>query len=199
MKDRYSGRLRYLEYGVTSSPELFKRPELSGRQVEVRIDGKPVENISTVHVALYNRTDQDFENVPVELTFPAATKIIQARSETAPNAPPEIPQTQPTAGTDGKIRYDYTIAHANRINDPVFIGDYTIEGPTAPALAVSVHGKGVEATPSTNNTEMYTTVISKSINYVYAFAVLLIWSFLAFALISSGIKYIGKWFNSSEP
>src|SRR4051794_26846551 len=53
----YSGRLREFTYTLAGSSAIIKRPEISGRQITILIDDKPIDNISTVRMEVFNAAD----------------------------------------------------------------------------------------------------------------------------------------------
>lgn len=141
--------MRELTYSVASSPSLFRKPDLQGKSLHIAIDGKPVDNVSTVSVYLFNKSDLDYEDVAVEVAFTGKDgqrpKLLQDKATTPPSPTPILPitpQTQPATGPASSVRIEYNLKVVNRTN-PVFLGEYIFEGAESPHAVVAVKKKGL--------------------------------------------------------
>jgi hypothetical protein len=146
---QYNGRVRSLSYTVTTASGLFQRPQLPGKEIKLLVDGRPVENISTISLALFNLTDQDYDNVPLVVTFVnedgTQPRPIFASAISWPDGLVQSPQTQPTSAPATSLRYQYTLDVVNRGDKSVWMGTYTFEGNKAPTLRLGILKKGLTA------------------------------------------------------
>jgi hypothetical protein len=138
---QYSNRLRVLNYYVYSTSSLFPKPDLLGKKLEITLDDKPIENLSSTTVFIFG-SDQDLENIPINLRFlpvdgqPA--KVIQVRPNLTPERYRETPL--PEIG-DGSVRRGYVIGVWNR--ETLMQFDCLFEGTTPPEVSVDTMAKGV--------------------------------------------------------
>lgn len=143
---RYNSRLQYLDYLVSQSGGIFKRPELGGRQLQITVDGKPVGNVSTTSVYVYNNSSQDYENVPLIVKLKSKDgKPLSLLFSRSTFDPVQKGSTQPAG--DGTLSMRYEVPVANRVDNHIFGATYTVEGEDAPEIAVGVEKKGVEIRP----------------------------------------------------
>jgi hypothetical protein len=142
----WSGRLRVLQYYASSASGLISKPELSGKQIQVLMDGKAIDNISQVAVSLFNTTDQDYEDVPVEVVFSSPNggqiSLIQVNISTEREFYEEVPLP---ASRDGTLRFQYKFPVVNRsaTNRAFFVANYFFVGDTAPTMNLNVIKKGL--------------------------------------------------------
>lgn len=147
----WTSRLRVIHYYVAVSPAIITKPELGDGRVEVLVDGAAVDNISTARVELFNRTDQDFVDVPVTISFaptdggPAA----MLRSVVRPRADAPVIDVATEVDSLGVTHFKYSIVVANRSEDPVMQVEYSLKGSEVPEIAVAVPLKGVRVSPIT--------------------------------------------------
>src|SRR5204863_3848874 len=57
----WNTRQQSFEYFVLPSSALLKKPDLDGRILQISVDGRPIDNISTVSIQLYNKTSRSEE------------------------------------------------------------------------------------------------------------------------------------------
>jgi hypothetical protein len=145
---KYANRLRALEYRITRSSGLLRRPDIPGKEIKILIDDKQIDNVSTVSLAIYNTSDVDWEDLPVAVTFlpheGKPPKLIQSRAQLHPERSTLLPTTQPSANAEKTLACDYMIKVANRSEEPVMTADYTFEGADAPEVGISLRKKGLE-------------------------------------------------------
>lgn len=133
----FNNRLRTLDYGVVNNPALLKKPETGAAKVTLQVDGKPVENVSTVSVFVFNRTDTDYENIPLHISL--------ASPDGSP--PPEILSMNVTAGTASTeitSNQDFKLGIANRSDKPIVQVDYLFAVANPPEVTAHVEKKGLE-------------------------------------------------------
>ena len=143
---QYSGRMRYLPYVVQSTPSLIGRPDLKGKEMKVTIDGRPVENVSSAVVAVLNNTDEDFEDLPITVTFAGSGSTPPSLIQEDLKSQPDDVQHVPSApGAQNAISFAYNVKVANHNpRMPVFTASYLFSGSSVPEVAVAVRKKGVE-------------------------------------------------------
>jgi len=137
----YSGRMRVMKYTLSSSSGIIQKPEIVGKTLAVTLDGKPIENLSSIAVFIMS-TDQDLVDVPIYLRFAAIDghkpKLLQVIPKLAHEWWEEIPVTD--AG-DNALRYGFKIKVWNR--NQVVQFDTLFEGDKAPQVIVDTMQKGV--------------------------------------------------------
>lgn len=144
---QYSNRLRTLNYNTQSISGIIPKVELGGKEFQITVDGKRVDNISTVTVALFNLSDRDIDDIPVVVTFEPdgsdqRPELIQAKPRTSEHTFVELPP--PTTKAMGKrLDFAYNIPVANRSTTAFFQVDYTFAGPKAPKPILTINKKGV--------------------------------------------------------
>jgi hypothetical protein len=158
----WSGRLRTLGYYYNPSSAIISKPQLSGKQVKVFVDNKPLDNISSVFVAIFNQTDQDYEDVPIEIAFSPINgkppQLIQVTTQTSPEFYENMSLPLPT---DGSLHFGYRMKVMNRSSSAALQSSYYFEGDQAPQITVSVLKKGLTiawtniATPNTWASEFW--------------------------------------------
>jgi hypothetical protein len=144
--ESYENRIQTLNYSFVSFPATIRKPELGGRDFKITIDGKPVENVSTVSIYLFNTTGRDYEDVPISITFrgPDQSKPVLIRDR--PDLKPEqYERRQLDAAAPNELRLGYDLRVVNRSDKQVFQCDFTFEGATVPEVSVDISKKGVEA------------------------------------------------------
>lgn len=176
----WSDRLRTLQYYTASGSGIINKPTIAGKQIDILIDKKPIDNISAVAVSLFNTSDKDYADVPLEVVFTPANGrqplLIQANIKT----PTEFydAMSLPDAG-DGTVRYGYRFHVVNRSpNNNAFLeATYFFEGDQAPSISVVSMKEGLIAqraeiskTQQHSSIPWYVAVIV-SILFVVAFAV----------------------------
>jgi hypothetical protein len=148
----YNGRERELKYTLVSNSGLFQRPEMPGKDVKLVVDNRAIENISTINISLSNPTDQDYENLPIEISFTSndgnPARLIFASSTSWPGGLSLPPQTQATTTPTTLVQYTYNLSIVNRRDPVVWSGIYTFEGAKAPSVKVDLMKKGLFATPT---------------------------------------------------
>ena len=141
---QYSGRLRTLKYVKQVSAGIIKRPELNGRNLKLMLDDRPIDNVSTATISVFNTTDQDFEDVLLEVVFSGDGKskpvLIQPKIQQPPEAYEEVKLAD---RGDNALRLAYKVKIANRSNQAIFSGDYIFEGEKAPTVEVGVQKRGL--------------------------------------------------------
>jgi uncharacterized protein affecting Mg2+/Co2+ transport len=142
----YSGRLRTLQYFASSNSGLINTPQVAGKTLQVLLDGKPVKNISAVSISVFNLTDLDYDNVPIEVVFsPVDGKtpsLIQANINTDKETFDVLPvQDQ----GDNTLRFRYRIHLMNRSNLAALNATYFFDGDQAPTMELKVDYKGLIA------------------------------------------------------
>lgn len=138
----WSGRLRIVDYQVSAIAGALKAPDVAAK-LEIFIDGQRVENISTIAVYLFNRTDADFDEIPVELTFDSPTgelpRMLHAKATAPPSSAELVPTIAHTQPARAPARIEYVLPVLNRGDGQFgFVGRYVFEGSTAPEVRVSV-------------------------------------------------------------
>ena len=152
-QDKQPTQLRYLDVG-TESYSLISRPSISGQKLEILLNNKPIGNLNQVLVTVYNRTDQNYEKVPIYVELvpqdgnslqvigeetAAANKVAQSISRIANVLPSKI---------NGAVRIGYVIETANRSDEePVFLAKYLVAGKISPKTEIMVEKKGLKARP----------------------------------------------------
>jgi len=113
-------------------------------KLTIAIDGNPVENISTLRLTLRNESDQDFEDLPIVVTFAATNNrkpvLIHENIETAHEL---YDNEAPTTDADSNLHLKYKLKVANRSNEPIFVDNYTFTGEQAPLMTIQLIKKGV--------------------------------------------------------
>ena len=141
----YSDRVRAFKYQVISSPSIIKKVDLRGKQLQVMIDQKPIQNISTVRVAIFNTTGRNYEEVPVEIAFSPINGKTPILMQGIPQTPPEtFEETKLTDMGDNSLRLGYKIKVCNNSNNALFYADYIFEGEQAPNVYLAVRKKGLD-------------------------------------------------------
>lgn len=144
---QHNGRIRYLDYYVSSTGGMLSRPVFQDQQIKVQLGTKTIDNLSSVIVELHNNSDEDFEDVPIQIEFTgqgnAQPKLLLARSLTNPEH--STPQGEQQPQIPGKLVLRYNLKVVNRISEPAFLGNYLFEGNQAPEVSVSLLKKGVDA------------------------------------------------------
>src|SRR2546430_2127092 len=84
----HNSQLRELTYRVTSTSNIFPKDSVPGKQVEILIDKKPIGAVSVVNIALFNTSDQDYDDLPIVLDITSTDgkkpKVLQATYGTQP-------------------------------------------------------------------------------------------------------------------
>lgn len=150
--DYYTSRLRVIRYAPVVSPALLTKPDLGGKQLQLTLDGKPIDNLSSVTIHLFN-DDEDLEKLPIYVAFPPVDgqqpKLIYARPKLASEAYKEIP-----AAADGSVKVGYEIVVLNR--NTTFQIDCLFEGEHPPTPTVYTLTKGVKTELTTLQSETET-------------------------------------------
>ena len=148
-------RIRELEYKLTPVNGIINKPDLGSRELDILLDGNPIENISTLQVSLYNRTNRDYEDVLVyvELHYPTHDQVeVITDSYRSPIGLPResvqrLPETSDPS-TPGARRFGYAFTTINRSPDqytPVFELSFLVLGTNAPEASVEVQKAGLMA------------------------------------------------------
>lgn len=141
---KYDSRIRELSYSIQSSSGIIDAPSLKGRKVDVSVDGRKIENISSVRVLLFNLTDRDYENLPLFVDFTAEAgrpELLGVQMAT----PPETYQiVSENVSSDVGLSFAYTLPVVNRSNRAVFQAEFYFEGPVAPNASFRGNLSGVK-------------------------------------------------------
>ena len=147
--DRYHRKTQTLDYFVVPTSSLIQRPNLGDRPLSVTVDGRAVENLSTATFYLANRSDDDYDNVPVEVSFsmPDGKPVELLRETVMPER--VVPTNAPSTAPAGRITRRYTLGVANRqrANEALIKAEYVFANATAPDVSVYVDKKGLVAEP----------------------------------------------------
>lgn len=140
----YQNRLAVIEFIVAKTPAVIQRPELGGKDFKVTIGGQQVENISTVTVYVFNRSNQDFEDVPIVITASGNPRpnLISSHVGLPSEAYTEIQQPGKLGSDEQKVGYQLKVA--NRSTQSVFRADLVFDGAVPPTISVDVLKKGIE-------------------------------------------------------
>lgn len=157
----HANRVQVLHYIVTPTPKIISRPDLPEKNVRISVNGKEVESLSSVGVAVVNDSGQDYENVPLKVLFTDRLgneiKPILRTIRTSPDEYAEIPTTtRPSRGE----RYELKIV--NRSSPTVFNTEYFFEGsevPTSIEVSVAKKGLSVERQAITHDSHIDTTYV----------------------------------------
>lgn len=159
---RYSNRVRQLDYYVSGLPVGNTNPP----------------SLSVVAVSLFNKSDQDFADVVVDVTFStkdgSKPKLTQSQATTPPAQTPSLPQTRPAISYDSALHLQYLMKIANRSDKPIWFANYTFENATAPDVELNVIQKGLEANQlpigqSTNAMSGYLALVAECVSMVAIF------------------------------
>jgi hypothetical protein len=161
---QYGGRVRVLEYYAPVQSGVFNRPDL--KDLKILVKNLPVQNLSTVGLSLYNRTDQDYENVELLVDFVSSDgyqfSLLQLTEEdSVPNVEVKSPAVGEARGPSSRdsvpanvtdLHFHYNLKVANRsTNEPIFKVDYIFASVKAPTMRVRALKKGLavaEITPA---------------------------------------------------
>lgn len=145
--DRHNRQTQALDYYVVSTPSLIQRPNLGDKPLSVTVDGRPVSNLSTATLYLVNRSREDYENVPVEVSFSTSdgSPVELVRESVWPDR--VSPTTAPTTVPAGRVtrRYVLGVANRQRANDTVLTVEYVFASEKVPNIGVYVEKKGLVA------------------------------------------------------
>jgi hypothetical protein len=139
----YDGRLRMLRYTVTSTHAIFPKPVLRGKTVTVGLDGRTIDNISTVTIHVFNDSGH-FSDVPIHIRFEPIegkpAKLIEIKSDLPPERLTET--VLPDLG-DGSVRTGQIVKVFNK--GETFRVDALFEGIKAPNVSLETMVKGLKA------------------------------------------------------
>lgn len=147
------GRIRYLDKEVSKRKSILSRPRIPGKNLQVILDGNPIENLSQVTISIFNYSDKDYSQVPVYVELiPSSDKPIQIIGERAvgandlPEAVASIKNVKSSEVTGG-LRYGYEIKNVNRTHDfdfkYAFHVSYLLLGEELPNIKVNTDSKGL--------------------------------------------------------
>jgi hypothetical protein len=150
-QDAKSGQMRHLDIKVQSTP-LITPLSIEGQKLEVLLNGNSIKTLSQVTVEIFNRTDQDYEKIPVYIdlmpTEPtSALRLIRKDVVGNDNLPESITEIQNVnaSSSPGGLRKGFTIETANRSGgNPIFKANFLIDGQPMPRPIVTVQKKGVD-------------------------------------------------------
>lgn len=146
------GRLRYLDREIRMSKSILSRPAIYKKKLELLIDGKSIDDISSVEVKLYNYSDLDYEKVPIynELT-PTSEEPITILSESVTGANQLQEGVSPLDSVHrstipGAVRFGYKINALNRSSDfnYSFAATYFVLRSSPPEPKVAINKKGLD-------------------------------------------------------
>jgi len=173
---------------------VINKLELPNDDIKVLVDNHPVDNISEVSISLFNATDQDFDDVLVDLIFsPIGGKLpalIQPNVTTSKEFFSEVPWRSDSDG----LHVGYNFKILNRNTQPALLGNYFFLGATAPELKVFVIKKGLSA----ERLEIGKSVSGSLFTYVWVSLLsfigvsILFWSMFILGIKSA--KYYGRIF-----
>jgi len=150
IQDSYANQIRHLDV-VTSSYSLVSRPDIVGENLEILFNTKPIDELRRVFIDIYNRTDQDFENVPVYIELAPHEdndfKIVRTEVAGAHNIPETITPIPNVSAPNNRraSRLGYTIATANRSpNVPILTASLLIIGKVTPDVHIETQKKGIQ-------------------------------------------------------
>jgi hypothetical protein len=142
-------QMRWLEYVVLPESGVIKKPELQGgKDLKVTLDNKPINNISTVTLYVFDRTGRSYKDVPINITISPNNGKAPALIQTKRMMAPEIYDEKQLPGLDdGSITYQYTIHVINPTNEASLQVGYVFEGDQAPSVKADVRYPGLGITP----------------------------------------------------
>lgn len=142
----YNNRIRTMSCYTSTNNSIISRPDLGEKKIEVLVDGKPIENFSTISLYLVNDTDIDYEKLKFKVTFIPAVDglpIRLLRTDVNPVSPSFAEIDPPIMPVITEFRCQYEIGVANR-GRPAFYATYIFDAQVAPKIAVAVEQKGLE-------------------------------------------------------
>ncbi|HEY0009880.1 MAG TPA: hypothetical protein VGB55_14220 [Tepidisphaeraceae bacterium] len=144
--NQYKSQLALFYWSNRTAANVINKPELGGKDFRISIDGKPVDNIATVTVYVFNTSGQDFEDVPVAVTFTMPDGTVPKLISDKLSLKPEQYELQNLNSNNPKeLRIGYLLKVANRRDTSIFEATYIMEGGTPPTVNVDLNKKGIRS------------------------------------------------------
>lgn len=189
---------KYIEYSVSVFDEFINKPKLGKETIEILLNNKSIENITSIEIDIYNRNNKDFENVKLfyELGFnkPDTEKIEIINNELYSNygLPKEsiIPLQDVINPEKNKgIRFGYEIKNLNKSDSfkPSFTSRILLIGSLSPKISVEILKPGLRIRPKVWEPS------DSSLNVVKITTVLLIVLILIFLFVNFSDKITQKY------
>jgi hypothetical protein len=152
LRDTSDKKRRFLDVKVSFSDGIFSRPDIQNRNLEILLDNKPIKNLASVDITIYNFSDRDYDNVPVYIDFEAndpneQIEIIKTDVAGAHGIREQIESLQRhPSGSKRLIQEGYQVKTLNRPqdDDPVFQARYLFLGDKTPKVSVYTVKTGLE-------------------------------------------------------
>lgn len=147
-----NNQTRYLDVRTESNAGILSRPSMPGRNLEILLDSKPIDNISSTSVRIYNYSDRDFENVPVllELRSGSENSVLEILHQKVlgPGGIEETVQRIPSSNKRSEPNHlRFLLATVNRSLDssePVFEALFIAQGNEPPKIKLHIDKKGLK-------------------------------------------------------
>lgn len=144
----HSGRMRYLDLLSTINKGILSVPDLGGQIVRIQVDDRQIDNMSVASLKVYNLSDQDYDDVVLNLRIESLERQpyhLLSTSYAALGAMlgPEIKHVSSTS----PIVLHWKIPVVNRSPEPVFTAQLVFAGSDPPEVKLTVRKKGLSIRP----------------------------------------------------
>ncbi|HKR06447.1 MAG TPA: hypothetical protein VJY62_17570 [Bacteroidia bacterium] len=159
-KEKNDNKPRFLDYNYFVNDNLVQVPENKLlKDIRISYQERSIENLTTANVSIFNFSNRDFENIPINITLKPANgdslEIIRNNFEGINAMPEDIEFRNEIKRPDNSRIFQFNIKTANRSGRPdlffssnsVLKVSFLIIGSKKPNLEVSVNKAGLDVRP----------------------------------------------------
>jgi len=159
-----AGAVQVLEYYVDRSEDILTNMKSIEKDVDLKISQMPVENLSLVTITIFNDTNKDFKDLPINIAFDGDSVVIYSYHYKGAYAIDDFVDKQSTV-SNGKTIYRLSVNTANRSEAvPILVATFAVAGRVLPNVSMFTMYEGVTTKLSERKSE--TELVKPDVFYI---------------------------------